>query len=269
MNQATLALRQIPQSVQNISEVLYSSSHTAKESIGKARRGTVAAEENLSAAGALRQQIRETVKRVGRLSERTQEIGKVAKTVEDLAQRTNLIALNASIQTVENGGQIHGYATLTEEIERLAERAANTNKQISTLNKTMAAEIGEIERSLQASVGEAANLSKYAIETGNSLSELEKYIGQFLSLQEKLAAFSGEQSVDTETAFQSFVASIEETENSVKNLKASESEIAQMLISMENLQFAVTDFKTPALITAENPAVNEVLTEFEPEFYQG
>ena len=251
MNRAKLALRQISPAVKKISEELYASSHTAKQSVEKAHSGTRTAQENLSAAGVLRQQLRETVKRVGRLGERAQEIGKAAKTVEDLANRTNLIALNASIQTAEDGGQAGGFAALTEEIERLAERAAKTDKQISTLNKTIAAEIGEIERALQDSVSEAANLSRYAIETGNSLSEIEKYIGQFLDLQEKLAAFSGAQSVDGEAAFQSFAASIGEAEATLNNLKESETQIAQTIVSMENLQFAVADFKTPVIVVKE------------------
>jgi len=257
MNQATPGLKQIPQSVQKISEELFDSSHTARQSIARARTGSKTAQGNLAAVNVLRGQIREAVKRVGRLGERMQEIGKIGKTVEDLAQRTNMIALNASIQIADADGQGRGLAAFTEEVERLAERAANTNKQISTLNKTISAEIGEIERSLQDSVGEAANLSKFAIETGNTLSELEKYIGQFLNLQEKLVAYSGEQSADAELSFQSFVASIAETVTSVKNLKESEAQIAQAAVSMENLQLAVADFKTSSPVVKEISSANE------------
>jgi methyl-accepting chemotaxis protein len=266
MSQAPLALKQIPQTVQKISEELYASSQTARQSIERARSGLQTAQENVAAADVLRQQIREAVKRIGRLSERTREIGKVAKTIGDLAQRTNMIALNASIQAA-TGERGCGFVAFTEEVERLAERAAATNKQISTLNKTIAAEIGEIERSLQDSVGEAANLSRFAIETGSSLSELEKYIGQFLNLQEKLAAFSVEQTADTELAFQSFVASIAETENAVKNLKESETQISQVAISMENLQLAVADYKTPQTAAKPIPAANELISDLKTEFY--
>lgn len=267
MKGATHALKQIPLTVQIISEELYASSQTARQSIERAKNGAQSAQENVNAVNSMRQQIRETVKRIGRLGERTQEIGKAAKLIEDLAQRTNMVALNASIQAAETGEKGRRFAAFTEEVERLAERAANTNKQISTLNKTITAEIGEIERALQESVGETANLSRYAIETGSSLNELEKYIGQFLNLQEKLVNYSGEQSADTETAFQSFIASIAETENTVKTLKDSETHLAQMTASMENLQFAVAEFKTPQFAVKENPAVKELITDFEPEFY--
>jgi methyl-accepting chemotaxis protein len=251
MNQSTLALKQIPGAVRKISEELSAYSHTAGQSIERAQKGSQTARENLTAASALRQQMRETVKRVGQLGEQTREIGKVAKTIEDLARRTNMIALNASIQAAEAGEHGRGFAALTEEVKRLAERAANTCKQISVLDKTIAAEIGEIERSVQDGASEAANLSKYAIETGSSLGELEKYIGQFLNLQEKLVAYAGGQTAGMESAFQSFAASIAETESAVRNLKESETQIAQVAVAMENLGLAVADFKTSSVVVKE------------------
>lgn len=265
LNQATVTLKQIPQSVQKITEELFASSHSARQSIAKARVGTEKAQENVTVVNAIRQQIRESVKRIGRLGERTQEIGKIAKTVEDLAQRTNMIALNASIQAVETNGQGRMIAAFTEEVERLAERAAKTNRQISTLNKTITAELGEIERSLQESVSEAAKLSQFAIETGSSISELEKYINQFLNLQEKLVATASIQSSEAEAAFQSFVASIAETENSVKNLKESEIQIVRIETVMQNLQNAVEGYKTSPPVSETAPA-QAFLTDFNPEY---
>ncbi len=270
MNQSTLALKQIPQAIQKISQELSAASHTAGQSIEQAQKGSLMARENLAAADALRQQIRETVKRVGHLGERTQEIGEVAKTIEDLAQRMNMIALNASIRAAEAGEQGRGFAALTEEVERLAERAAGTDKQISALNKTVAAEIGEIERSVQDSVGEAASLSKYAVETGSALSALEKYNRQFLNLQEKLVAYAGGQTAEAESTFQSFAASIHETESAVRSLKESETQIAQVAASMENLQFAVAGFKTSSVTAAaavkEIAAASEASPIFNSEF---
>lgn len=277
LNQAKLTLKQIPQSVKKISDELFASATSASQSIERARDGSQAAQENLNAVGSLRRQIQEAVKRIGRLGERSQEIGKVAKTVGDFAQRTNMIALNASLQSAELGEKGRGFAVFAEEVERLAARAANMTKQISTLDKTITAEINEVENSLQESVGEVAILSKFAIETGNSLSELEKYIARFLNLQEKLVAYSGEQTVDAEKAFEIFIASIAETENAVKNLKESDAQTAVLLSSMGNLHASIADFKItstsaekdPPARTEKEPVYTEteqVLTEKEPMY---
>ena len=245
LNQAKLTLKQIPNNVQKISEELSSATVSANLSIEKARTGSNAAQKNLAAVSQLRKQIQESVNRTGRLKERSLDIGKVAKTVEDLARRTNMIALNASIQADELGAEGRGFIVIAEEVERLASRAENTNKLISSLSKTISAEINEVELSLQATVSEAATLSKFAIETGNSLSELERYVGKFLNLQTKLVSFSSENRDETEKAFQIFVESIGETRLTVNSLKESETNIAQLTTSMENLQLLTADFKLP------------------------
>jgi len=268
INQATIALKKTPQSARQISEELSASASAANQSIERARTGSQTAQANLIAISDLRGQMQEAVKRIGKLTERSQEMGKIAKTVEDLAQRTNMIALNASIQGDELGEAGRGFTVFAEEVERLAERAANTNKQISTLRKTIAAEIGEVEHSLQQSVGKAATLSKFAIETGDSMSELEKYIGRFLNLQTKLVSYAGEQTADTEKAFQIFAHSVTATENAFVNLKESDGQMTQMADSMERLQLAVADFKIvqPAAAEAPAPAGDSAQT-YKPNFH--
>lgn len=243
MSQAKLPLRQIPNSVQKIVAELSGSTESANISIEKARNGSNTAQQNLAAVRELRKLLQESVRRIGKLNERSEEIGKIAKTVGDLAHRTNMIALNASIQAGDVSEQSKRFAILEEEVERLASRAESTKKQISQVNKSITAEIGEVERSLQMTVGEVANLSKYAIETGDALSELEKYVGKFLNLQTKIVSFSKEKSEETEKAFQTFVKSIDKTESNVKTLRESETKIKTASNSLDNLQFAVESFR--------------------------
>jgi methyl-accepting chemotaxis protein len=166
--------------------------------------------------------------------------------IEDLAQRTNMVALNASVQANELGEAGRGFVVVSREVERLAERAGNTTKHISSLNKTIQAEINETEAALKATAGEAATLSKFAIETGGALGELEKYVTGVLNLQNKIVSYSREQRDETEQAFQVFVKGISETEKSLVGLKASAGAIVKISTVMENLQATVEDFKMPA-----------------------
>lgn len=242
MNQASITLKQIPQMVQKISEELSQSVFSANQSIERAKNGTQVAQANLNAVAQLRKQINESIKRMQKLNECSQEVGKVAKTVEDLAQRTSMVALNASIQAAEMNEQGRSFAVVSEEVERLAERANNTNKNISALNKAIQSEIGKVESSLDVTVSEAANLSKFAIETGNSISELERYLNQFLHLQEKIVAYTRAQTDDTENAFQTFIKSISETETAVTNLKGSAKQVEKITDKMAGLQDSVSHF---------------------------
>jgi methyl-accepting chemotaxis protein len=242
MNEASIILKQVPNIVQKISLELLQSSDSASQSIEKAKNGTSFAHANLNSINQLRKKVQESIKQIQKLNESSQEIGRIAKTVEDLAHRTNMIALNASIQAAELGEKGHNFVVVSEEVERLAERAGNTNKHISSLNKTIQAEINKAETSLESTVSEISELSKFAIETGNSIGELERYVTQFLNLQDKIISYADEQTEDTEKAFQTFTDAITETEKSVINLKDSEKLMGEIKITMENLQSGISHF---------------------------
>lgn len=245
LNETAFLLAQMPLGTRKIHDELAGSVSGANQSIEKAGRGAAAAQANLHGVGDLRRQMQEAIKKIGNLGERSHEITKIAKAIEDLAHRTNLIALNASIRAVEAADKNQGFSILAEEVERLAARAEKTSREISSLNQSIAAEIGDVERSLKATVGEAANLSRFAIETGDALGELEKYVVRFLNLQIKFAAVSGEQSAEVEKTLAAFAESVAATEKSLGDLKRSETHIAAFADAMENLQTATAQFTLP------------------------
>jgi len=255
MNQTALALKQTPNGAEKIAEELSVSISIAQKSIEKTRQAQTAAQTNSNAADNLRRQSQDAIKRTGRLGECSEEITKVAKSVENLAHRTNLIALNASIQALENSDKSYGFSVLAEEVERLSARAENTNKEISSINKSIASEIVEVENSLKSAAHEAANLSKFAVETGDFLSELAKDVGQFLNLQSKIVSYSAEQRDENKQSLQAFSESIFVRQKAIENLQQSETDIINLTRHLENLQTSINDF-APAKTTQ-----NEVAAE--------
>ncbi len=255
LTQAALTLKQTPHGIQQIAENLAASTESANQSIEKARNGAHSAQANLSAVNRLRKQIQEAIKQILKLQESSREIAKIGKAIGDLAHRTQMIALNASIQA-NDGENAADMRVIVEEIERLAERANSLSKQISTLEKTVSAEIVETENNLQTTFGEAANLSKFAIETSNSLSELEKNTETFLRVQSKQVASAQEQSAEAERAFVMFIESIGETEDAIRKLKKSGANVADISKTMENLQFAVADFENVSEFVVAAPQIN-------------
>jgi twitching motility protein PilJ len=243
MNQAAQRLKESPNRVRKISEELSGSISSAHQSLEKARKGSQAAEQNTQAVNALRKQAKEAIKKIQMLNERSQEIGKIAKNLDDLANRSNLIALNASIQAVETKQSGNGFSILAEEVERISSRADAAGKQISSVNKSIAAEIVRVEEVLHSTVAEAANISKFTLEAGNALAELERYVGQFLNLQTKLAANSSQQTAETEQALSVFSSSLSESERALVNLRETETNMAHLVMLMESLKVSIAGFK--------------------------
>lgn len=243
MTQASIAIKQVPNMVQNISENLENASQSAKMSMEKVRKGNEVAAKNADAVSKTRRQLREVSKRVQSLTERSQDISKLATLVDDLSNRTNMVALNASIQATEMGEQGKGFALVAEEVERLAGRATSTNKQIAALSKSLGTEIRKVENALELAGGEISAFSRFAIECSNLLAELERHVGQFVNLHENLLNVSGDRSVETDRAFLTFLNSISESKATVDELKNSSKELSDLFSLMDGLQVAVSDYR--------------------------
>jgi methyl-accepting chemotaxis protein len=267
LNEIAFLLAQTPLGVRKMHDELAGSAASANQSIEKARRGTAAARANLNGVGNLRRQMQEAIKKIGNLGERSHEITRIAKAIEDLARRTNLIALNASIRAAEGADKKQGFAILAEEVERLAARAEKTSKEISSLNQSITAEIGDVGNSLQTTVGEAANLSRFAIEIGDALNELEKYVNGSLNLQTKLARVSGEQSIEVEKTLTAFAESVAATKRNISELKRSETQITAVADTAKNLQSAAAHFTLPEKVI-KSSSDSSVKTSLYPETAQ-
>jgi len=103
---------------------------TASESTKRAHESVT---DTLTGMSDIRSTVQETGKRIKQLGERSQEISHVIEIIETIAERTTLLALNASMQAVAAGDEGKGFSVIAEEIQRLAESSRESTGQISTL----------------------------------------------------------------------------------------------------------------------------------------
>jgi hypothetical protein len=98
-----------------------------------AHKGGDAVRRTIDGMNAIRENIQETSKRIKRLGESSQEIGNIVELINDIAEQTNILALNASIQASMAGESGRGFAVVADEVQRLAERAGHATQQIEVL----------------------------------------------------------------------------------------------------------------------------------------
>ena len=145
----------------------------AQKSVQVARNGAQTVNRTIQNMGSLREQIQDTSKRIKRLGESSQEIGNIIEFINDIAEQTNTLALNASIQAAMAGEQGRGFAVVADEVQRLAERAANATRQIESLVKTIQADTSEAIISMERSTSNVVAGAKSAEEAGQALTQVE------------------------------------------------------------------------------------------------
>lgn len=148
-------------------------SQQAGASVEIAHNGASTVGRTIQGMAALREQIQDTAKRIKRLGESSQEIGNIIEFINDIAEQTNTLALNASIQAAMAGESGRGFALVADEVQRLAERAAAATRQIETLVKTIQADTNEAIVSMERSTSNVIAGARSAEEAGQALTRIE------------------------------------------------------------------------------------------------
>lgn len=148
-------------------------SQQASNSVQVAHNGASTVGRTIQGMAALREQIQDTAKRIKRLGESSQEIGNIIEFINDIAEQTNTLALNASIQAAMAGESGRGFAMVADEVQRLAERAGAATRQIETLVKTIQADTNEAIVSMERSTTNVIAGARSAEEAGQALTKIE------------------------------------------------------------------------------------------------
>lgn len=118
--------------------------------------------------------IQETGKRIKRLGERSQEIGGIVKLIDDIAERTSVLALNANMQAAVAGEAGRGFRVVADEVQRLAERSKEATDQIAKLVSSIQGETNDTIATMERAIGEVVKGGELAETAAEQVSNLEK-----------------------------------------------------------------------------------------------
>jgi twitching motility protein PilJ len=174
IEKASSTVNQMSQAMSEMASDARSSAEIAKQSVEIASTGGATVRKTIAGMDNIRDQIQETSKRIKRLGESSQEIGNIVELIEDIADQTNILALNAAMQAAMAGEAGRGFAVVADEVQRLAERSANATKQIDALVKTIQADTNEAVNSMEASTSEVVGGARLAEDAGEALQRIEQ-----------------------------------------------------------------------------------------------
>ncbi|MCP5158486.1 MAG: HAMP domain-containing protein [Gammaproteobacteria bacterium] len=140
-----------------------------------------------------RDTIRETEKRIKRLGERSQEITGVVNLINTIAERTHILALNASMHAVSAGEAGRGFAVVANEVQRLAENAREATSRIATLLSSIQIETADTVHAINAAIDQAVDGSRLAERAGDQMKRTQQTTADLVAAVRQIADQSQDQ----------------------------------------------------------------------------
>ena len=190
---ATASIAQMAQSVEQVSTNAERAAEVASSSVKIAHKGGEAVRRTIDGMASIRETIQETSKRMKRLGESSQEVGDIVELINDIAEQTNILALNAAIQASTAGEAGRGFGVVADEVQRLAERAAGATRQIETLVRTIQSDTHEAILSMEQSTTGVVNGARLAEDAGHALDEIESVSNNIARLIQMISGAAREQ----------------------------------------------------------------------------
>jgi twitching motility protein PilJ len=239
------AIEEIALSIQQVSENATDSAEVAQQALINATQGNEAVQNTIQGMNRIRDQAQETAKRIKRLGESSQEIGQIIQLIDDIADRTSILALNASIQAAAAGEAGRGFAVVAEEVERLAERSTDATKKIATLIKTIQSETNEAVGSMEKSIAEVVEGSKLANQAGKALEEIGSVSSRLAQLIQSISQASKLQAKGSEAVSKSMNEISEITQETAEGTRQAADAVSVLAALAEALRNSVSTFRLP------------------------
>ena len=143
----------------------------------KATEGNAFVQSTVEQMNSIAQTVQQTGEIVGKLGERSKEIGNIVEIISNISGQTNLLALNAAIEAARAGEHGRGFAVVAEEVRKLAEESQNASQKISELIQSIQEETHQAVASMEEGRREAEKGKENVTATGESFSEILTMIG--------------------------------------------------------------------------------------------
>ncbi len=187
------AIGELAVSVNQVAGSARDASIRSLEADTKAKDGAVAVERLVRSTREIAGDIGGVVGQMEELGAASGQIGTIVETIDAIADQTNLLALNAAIEAARAGEHGRGFAVVADEVRKLAERSAQSTREIGQLVRDIQLRTGEVVRSTTASRDKVEAGLQMADVAGRAISDISGSVGEANRLIEEISMAAREQ----------------------------------------------------------------------------
>jgi methyl-accepting chemotaxis protein len=228
-------IAEVAQSCNDIANQATQTTQTALETVNSTVKGM----------GEIRETIHETEKRIKRLGERSQEISSIVDLINNIAERTHVLALNASMQAAAAGDAGRGFSVVAEEVQRLAESSRNATSQISALVKNIQMETNDTIATMDKSIGLVVEGSQLTERAGEQMTDTQKTTSNLVEVVEQIAMASRQQAQVSNELYERAKSIQDSTQETGKELEEQTIQTNSLVNYSQQLIESIRVFKLP------------------------
>ncbi|MCC7221457.1 MAG: hypothetical protein IT490_12105 [Candidatus Contendobacter sp.] len=193
VEQTATDLASAADAMKQIAELAQTCNATAETAMKTTQAALQTVTSTVNGINSTRDTIRETEKRIKRLGERSQEISGVVNLINTIAERTHILALNASMHAASAGEAGRGFAVVADEVQRLAENAREATSQISTLVSNIQIETADTASTMNTAISQVVDGSKLAEQAGDQMKRTQETTADLVAAVQQIASRSQDQ----------------------------------------------------------------------------
>ena len=227
----------------DIAQNCHAAARSSQQASSAAESGAQVVAQTVEVMNRIAERVNATSRTVESLGARSDQIGAIVGTIEDIADQTNLLALNAAIEAARAGEQGRGFAVVADEVRALAERTTKATREISEMIKAIQSETKGAVSAMEEGVREVQQGTEEAARSGSALQEILNQINT-VSLQVNQIATAAEEQTATISEITGNINQISEiVQLSAQGSQDSSQAAAQLASFSDDLSTLVTQFK--------------------------
>jgi methyl-accepting chemotaxis protein len=242
-DEVATAMEEMSRTVTNNAHSATQTANVAKQSGEVATSGGKVVEQTISKMKEIAEVVKISANNIAKLGESSKKIGEIISVIDDIADQTNLLSLNAAIEAARAGEQGRGFAVVADSVGKLAVSTASATKEIADMIKGIQLDTDAAVKAMEKGTSEVQSGIELADNAGHSIEDILTGINDLLGMVNQIAAASEQQSATSEEISKNVSSISKVTADSARNVEDVASTANELARMTETLTSLVSQFK--------------------------